>query len=665
MEAYDLLKAIYQERGYRQRDVAQLILEKNLFGLEICPRAAQLTSFALMMKGRADDRRLFERGVKLNVMALVDSAGFDAEGLAKGVQVGDYGLKPGDLTELKRLFEHATTFGSLIQVPEGLAKKLPALKQLSEAESEDLFLSDALKRLGTLVQQVELLAAQYDAVVENPPYMGGRAMNSELKKFAKDYFPNAKGDLFACFIERGFTLAKHAGFNSMITMQSWMFLSSYEEMRKRVLQERTIRTMAHLGARAFGSISGEVVQTTMFVVRNLVPHGYKPAFFRLLDGGEEQKRTALGNGEKRFDTTAQDEFKKIPGSPVAYWVGAGISSVFASELRIGDTEKARLGIRTGDNDRFLRLWFEISDLDMKTGCQSASSARASGMKWFPYNKGGEFRKWFGNLTSVVNWENDGYEIKQDTLKKYPALTWDNLGWKISNEEKYFLPGITWTDVTSATTSARYLPEGCLYDCAGHSAFPGDETRRLALLGYINTPFANQVSRILNPTLHFQGGDFNNLPYPNRYIGEGSRSVVSQMVSSAKKDWDAYERSWDFQSLPILTASTEPPLTLESSYTTYHPEPRHHRRDEAPRRGEQPPLHRRLWSGGRAHPRRPHRADHPHGELRLPLRRQAHRRGAVGPLQAGHHGGAGLLCDRLHDGPLQPGRRDLKDVPGLK
>ena len=189
VEAYELFKAIYLERGYRQRDVPQLILEKNLFGLDIDERAAQLTGFALMMKGRADDRRLFERGVKLNVMALVDSAGFDAEGLAKGVELADYGLKPGDLTELKRLFEHATTFGSLIQVPEGLAEKLPALKQLSEATSQDLFVSDALKRLGPLVQQAELLAAQYDAVVANPPYMGSKGMNALVKKFVEGPLP--------------------------------------------------------------------------------------------------------------------------------------------------------------------------------------------------------------------------------------------------------------------------------------------------------------------------------------------------------------------------------------------------------------------------------------------------------------------------------------------
>ena len=268
MEAYELFKAIYLERGYGQRDVAQLILEKNLFGLDIDERAAQLTGFALMMKGRADDRRLFERGVKLNVMALVDSAGFDAEGLAKGVELADYGLKPGDLTELKRLFEHATTFGSLIQVPEGLAKKLPALKQLSEATSQDLFVSEALKRLGPLVQQAELLAAQYDAVVANPPYMGSGSMNARVKKFAKDYFPDAKSDLFACFIERGFSSRRMPATNAMVTMQSWMFLSTFQKMREYILRTKTIGTMAHLGARALGSISGEVVQATTFVFRN-------------------------------------------------------------------------------------------------------------------------------------------------------------------------------------------------------------------------------------------------------------------------------------------------------------------------------------------------------------------------------------------------------------
>ena len=314
VEAYDLFKAIYLERGYRRRDAARLSLEKNLFGLDIDDRAAQLTGFALMMKGRADDRRLFERSVKLNVLALVDSQGFDAQRLAQGVKLSDYGLAAGDLTELKRLFEHAAAFGSMIQVPAGLAAKLPALKRLSEKTSHDLFVEDTLKHLALLVRQAEMLAGRYDAVVANPPYMGSKGMNTLVKKFAKDHFPDAKSDLFACFIERGYTLAKDAGHNAMVTMQSWMFLSSFEKMRERILRGKTIVTMAHLGARAFVNISGEVVQTVAFVLQNRSPQGYKPVFFRLLDGGEAEKRTALANGEKRFDTTAQDEFKKIPAA---------------------------------------------------------------------------------------------------------------------------------------------------------------------------------------------------------------------------------------------------------------------------------------------------------------------------------------------------------------
>ena len=431
VEAYDLFKAIYLERGYRQQDVTQLILEKNLFGLDIDARAAQLTGFALMMKGRADDRRLFERGIRLNVMALVDSTGFDAERLAQGVKLADYGLKLGDLTELMRLFVHATTFGSLIHVPEELVAKLPALKRLSETTSQDLFVSNALKRLGPLVQQAGLLAAQYDAVVANPPYMGSKFHIPILKKFLKDHFPDAKSDLFACFIERGFTLAKDARHNAMVTMQSWMFLSSFEKMRERMLREKTILTMAHLGARAFGSISGEVVQTTVFVLKNRPPHGYKPVFFRLLDGGEPEKRMALANGENRCDTTAQDEFKKIPGSPVAYWISDAIRACYTEGQALKEVAPAKLGMRTGDNEKWLCLWYEVSSATMNTSASNRDQAKSSGKKWFPYNKGGEFRRWYGNNNFLIFWENDGSKIKEETLRKYPQLSWDNLGWKLA------------------------------------------------------------------------------------------------------------------------------------------------------------------------------------------------------------------------------------------
>ena len=507
VEAYELFRAIYLERGYRQRDVAQLILEKNLFGLDIDGRAAQLTGFALMMKGRADDRRLFERGVKLNLIALVDSNGFDAERLAQSMKLADYGLAVSDLPELKRLFEHASTFGSLIQVPEELAAKLPALKQLSEATSQDLFVSDDLRRLGPLVQQAELLSAKYDAVVANPPYMGSKGMNALVKKFAKDHFPDAKNDLFACFIERGYTLAKDAGHNAMVTMQSWMFLSSFEKIRERMLREKTIKTMAHLGARAFGSISGEVVQTTACVLQNRSPQGYKPVFFRLLDGGEAEKQAALANGEKRFNTTAQDEFKKIPGSPVAYWVSERMRDVFEEGTLLGKLVDARQGLQTADNDQFLRRWHEVDHGKCSYGSESRDAAAQSGKKWFPYNKGGEFRKWYGNQDYLVDWENDGRAIR--------AFGTENGGRARSvlrNTEFYFLPSVTWSFVSSSYFGVRYSDAGAVFDVGGSSAFSFPSERdHLWVTGFLCSKQVYEFMRVMNPTLNFQVGNVAALP----------------------------------------------------------------------------------------------------------------------------------------------------------
>ena len=566
VEAYDLFKAIYLERGYQKRDVAQLILEKNLFGLDIDGRAAQLTGFALMMKGRVDDRRLFERDVELNVMALAGSKGFDAERLAQGVDLADYGLQLNDLTELKQLFEYATTFGSLIQVPEGLAAKLPALKQLSEAPDQDLFESGALKWLGLLVRQAEMLTAQYDAVVANPPYMGSKGMNALVKKFAKDQFPDAKSDLFACFIERGYTLAKEAGYDAMVTMQSWMFLSSFEKMRERMLREKTIGTMAHLGARAFGSISGEVVQTTACVLQNRSPQGYKPVFFRLLDGGEVEKSTALANGEKRFDTTAQDEFKKIPGSPVAYWVSERVRAVFEEGEPLSSVAKPRVGMRTGDNERFLRQWHEVSLEEFNFTSANATQASSSEKKWFPFIKGGDFRKWFGNVEYVVNWANNGHEIKKTTLTKYPQLSWDNLGWKISNESYYFRPAITWTAVSSSHLGVRFVDGGNIFGTGGSCIFPG--SHNFELLGaLLSAKVGRYFMDIGNPTLNINVEDVAAVPVLEG-LPRRAHVVAEQCQANSRIDWDAYERSWNFESFPILTVSSDVTPTLESSYAAW-------------------------------------------------------------------------------------------------
>ena len=554
VEAYDLFKAIYLERGYQKRGVAQLILEKNLFGLDIDGRAAQLTGFALMMKARADDRQLFGRGVKLNVMALVDSTGFDAERLAQSVKLGDYKLAASDLLELKRLFEHTTTIGSLIQVPERLAAKLPGLKQLSEVTSRDLFVSDALKRLGLLVQQAEMLAAQYDAVVANPPYMGSKGMNALVKKFAKDHFPDAKSDLFACFIERGYTLAKDVGLNAMVTMQSWMFLSSFQKMRERMLREKTITTMAQIGYNSFPSMNSKVAQATVFSLGNLRVGNFSGTFINLNSGPQsaDKKAVFLARDSEIHFNVAADEFKKVPGSPVAYWLSDAVRRVYDEAIPLGEMVQVRQGLATADNDRFLRLWYEPSSDRIGLGMSNRDEAKQSLKKWFPYNKGGSFRKWYGNQDFVINWEHDGQEL----LAMRPKSV-------IRSPDKYFSSSLSWSKITSGGFSLRLFPPGFIFDVAGCSIF-GDELK--LVLGCMNSAIMTQVVNSISPTLNFEVGQANRFPFisPHRHQKRLLDSV-EWLVEASVLDWNEFETSWDFERLGVLMTGNE---SLESSYTAW-------------------------------------------------------------------------------------------------
>ncbi|MDH2243797.1 BREX-1 system adenine-specific DNA-methyltransferase PglX [Pseudomonas sp. GD03909] len=570
VEAYDLFKAIYLERGYRQRDLAQLILEKNLFGLDIDGRAAQLTGFALMMKGRADDRRLFERGVKLNVMALVDSAGFDTEVVASGVMLSDYGLQLGDLNELKRLFEHATTFGSLIQVPEWLASKLPELKQLTEATSQDLFVADELKRLEPLAQQAAMLAARYEAVVANPPYMGNGGMDPSVKKFAKDQYPNGKADLFACFIERSYSLTRPFGRTSMVTMQSWMFLQSFEKLRARMLGEKTICTMAQIGYNSFPSLNSKIAQATVFSLLNHRIESLKGVYCNLNSAPQSADKEQVflsGDPAQRFGAAAS-LFERIPGAPIAYWLSGAFVRLFDGPS-LGTVSDPKMGMRTGDNERFLRLWFEVSYASTGFGFSCAAAADDSGAKWFPYQKGGENRRWYGNQDLLVNWAGDGAEVKALTRVNYPELG-DNLSWKITNEPYYFRPCGGWTALTSGTFCMRFYPQGFLFDTKGQALFAREEDTLDFQIGMMNSKIVAEALKVLAPTLDFNSGPVGKVPFLQ--LERGPHEVVSNNASMAisygRIDWNAFERSWDFQSLPLLTAPTEPACTLESSYSAW-------------------------------------------------------------------------------------------------
>ncbi|HHH1199102.1 TPA: BREX-1 system adenine-specific DNA-methyltransferase PglX [Yersinia enterocolitica] len=558
-EAYNVLKAIYEERSYRTRDIPQLILENNIFGLDIDDRAAQLSGFAMLMLARQDDRRILARSVRLNIVSLQESKLDIAELWTKlnfhqQVQRGSIGdmfaertaLANTDSVEYKllmrtlALFTSAKTLGSLIQVPHEdeapLKTFLDGLYRL--AVEGDIQQKEAAAELIPYIQQAWILAQRYDAVVANPPYMGGKGMNGELKEFVKKQFPDSKSDLFAMFMQHAFSLLKENGFNAQVNMQSWMFLSSYEALRGWLLDNKTFITMAHLGARAFGQISGEVVQTTAWVIKNIHTENYQPVFFRLIDGGEEQKKNALLGRENRFDNTEQNDFKKIPGAPIAYWVDESWRSSFKKYESVESNFKPRKGIDTGDNEKFLRGWHEVSFDKIGFNMLSEELSERSGLKWFPYNKGGEFRKWYGNFYYVINWENSGHAVKNHTDKNGKIKS------NIRNKGFFFKAGITWTDISSSYFGVRILPQGFICDNSGSACY-GNENKYPPFLAMLASKPTFNLLKILNPTLHFQAGNISSLPV----WGVENKDVIrntSKAISISKNDWDAYETSWDFQ-----------------------------------------------------------------------------------------------------------------------
>lgn len=559
--AFDVLMDIYQSQGYTEREAAQSILTHNLYGLDIDDRAYQLTYFSLMMKARQYDRRLFSRDLRPQVCAIEESNGLtkwsDMRGQVEAEQMSleDQFVNLAD--ELIDTFRDAKNYGSLLQVePGNYDGLLDYMQQLLDEGCNNLFLSgwlqEVAERMPKLIRQAKLLSRKYWVCVTNPPYLGSGSFNAGMNQFAKKKFPDSKSDLFAMFMERCNAFVKENGFQAMITQHAWMFLSSYEKLREKVLQ-KTIVNMAHLGPRAFDEIGGEVVQTTSFVIRQNVFDNYKGTYCRLL-----KPKTQLGkerlflDGTNRY-FTKQENFTKIPGIPIAYWASKNFFNLFTLS-RITEQGKACVGMRTGDNNRFLRLWFEISLKKIILNAKSANEVLERKSKWVPYNKGGEFRKWYGNQEYVVNWENDGKEIKDHTRMIYPQLG-ENLGWKISNENEYFLSHLCWTDLTTKGLAFRYIPQGFIFDCSANVFFPSGNLS--ILLGYLNSNIVEACGKLLNPTLHFKINNFNSLPYID-LRDEGKKLVdvlVKKCINISKSDWDSFETSWDFQTHPLLSTST--------------------------------------------------------------------------------------------------------------
>lgn len=543
VEAYDCLKAIYLERGYRSRDIPRLILENNLYGIDIDTRAAQLASFALLMKAREDDRRLFSDPPKLNVIALQDSQPERLEAFSQDLASAN--IAQADLRELLDLFEHASTFGSLIQIPQTFAKKLPDLEsKLNTAlESGDIFAQQSAQELLPLVQQAKLLAKQYDAVIANPPYMGGKGMNTALKDFAKKKFPESKSDLFAMFIERGFAWCKDNGFNSMVTMQSWMFLSSYEAMREKLLNNKTLSCMVHMGNGVMGIAFGTAA--TVMLNKHVSNYAGSFSYCKNDDVNEHGVPKQFPVQNERLKTAKPDDFKKIPGSPIAYWANSTIKEIFSNTSVSKYSVQESSQCLTGDNNKFLRFLWEVD-----------ANRIGKNKKWIFYAKGGGFRRWYGNLDNLVNWSPEA--IHHYRTSKVP---------RIIPEYLWYKEGITWGFITSSLPSFRYLPENAVFDVGGSSIFFEDEKDLNFFLGLFNTPVATKLIGVFNQTLNYQLRDIRNLPVCgkdggyNRLIDD----IVKKCLHISKQDWDHYETSIDFHEYPIIR--TQQP-NLEQAFNTW-------------------------------------------------------------------------------------------------
>ncbi|WP_248276587.1 BREX-1 system adenine-specific DNA-methyltransferase PglX [Collinsella acetigenes] len=536
--AFELLARMYLERGYRERDIPELILTKNLAGMEIDPRAAQIASLALAMCARAYDRRFFGRGVQADIAVLAPVA----------LEEGD--VPQGSALEKRKdlvgALAHLDEVGSLLAPGEG---DLEALREaIVLAGDGGLFGSSSKERLQRALGTCEALACRHDCVVANPPYMGSSSFGPFMSKWVKKNYPDSKSDLCTCFIERGFNLAKDRGYAAMITMQSWMFLGSYEKLREKILRDHSISSMAHLGTRAFGAIGGEVVSTTATVFTNAKNDG-DGTYFRLVDmGSEEEKKAgileALADPDCGwFYRRDADTFKQIPGTPIAYWMSEGLFNAYEKGGRLGDVVDARVGMISGDNNRFLRMWFEPSAEKIGFGGSYLSPCCK---KWNPIQKGGEYRLWYGNLDHVINWENDGWELKEDNFDGSRVRSHNY------NGEMAFRRGITWNSITSGRFQCRYSDEGFLFDAAGPLCYVNDHAMIPYVLGLMSSSVFVETMGIVNPTLNFPPNYIEDTPF----IFESDYqdvvdNAVSVCVKAEKSDWDSLETSWDFKRNPLI------------------------------------------------------------------------------------------------------------------
>ncbi|MCD7791394.1 MAG: BREX-1 system adenine-specific DNA-methyltransferase PglX [Bacteroides thetaiotaomicron] len=521
--AFDVLMQIYKSQGYTQRDAAQSILQNNLYGLDIDERAAQLAYFAVMMKARQYDRRIFSRGIQPHVYAIVESNGLS-------------GLWTKDNKEMRELFDtmrDAKEYGSILTIPvlnfdvlrQYARNKVTQIEQF-DLESNDL--PEQLPQVLTLINVAEMLAKQYQAVVTNPPYMGSSGMGAKLSNFIKQKYPDSKSDLFAVFIERCGTMTAHNGCQAMITQHAWMFLASFDKLRRRLLQKNIIN-MVHLGARAFEEIGGEIVQTASFVLRISYNIGYKGTYCRLIEPTTQQgKEKMFLVGENRY-VSSQSNFATIPGSPVAYWVSDQFLKCYDNEL-ISSVAFSDGQILTGNNEKYLRLIWEVAAKDIID------------KKWVLHAKGGEFRRWYGNIDTVVKFDPVSINhYRSDHIARFPK------------DEVLFRRGITWTLVSmNPNFGVRELSDELTFNKAAATILFRNDEKINYVLGFLNTKVAQALLKVINPTMNNNIKDILAMPYIESETQENKvRNLVDECIAISKDDWDSFEESWDFKKHPLI------------------------------------------------------------------------------------------------------------------
>ena len=529
--AFDVLMQIYEASGYSQRDAAQSILENNLYGLDIDDRAAQLAYFAVMMKARQYDRRIFSRGIQPHVYAIVESNGLDSSSVEYFTN-NDPQLKK-DFGTLMNELRDAKEYGSILNISQVDFSALYARVEEVRADIS-MFREIVLNSILPLIQVAEVMAQKYDAVVTNPPYMGAGGMSGKLSEFVKKEYPETKSDLSTVFMEKTLQISRLHGYVAMINIPVWMFLSTYEKMRNTIIANNTITTMLHFGRGIFGSDFG----TTAFSIQKGRIEQYQGSYRRLfekqgaVDTVETKERWFL-EGKGSYIST-QNRFSNIPGNPVAYWMSSSVENDFVTGQALSSVAEIKQGLKTGDNEKFLRLWFEVS---------STKFSPFSGTKWFPCNKGGDYRRWYGNNDYVINWENDGFELKNF---RHPDGRQKS---RPQNLQYLFREGLTYTNISSSKFGIRYCPKGFAFDAAGSMIFTSSE-RLYYLLGLLSSNTVLSFTSILSPTMSFEVGQIANIPFLSK-PSEKIDNLVKNCITVAKDDWDSFETSWDFQQHPLV------------------------------------------------------------------------------------------------------------------